>query len=97
MSAITLEGAELGHLLPGFRSFGVLQGARVLRVGGLSAKTGLKPDDVIVKVDMTTIRTPQDVFDAVATKTGAYRLEIDRAGKLCWLRVKEYEAMAPDR
>jgi len=40
---------------------GVVQGVRVLSVGsGPIATSGLKPDDVITKIDMSTVRSPQE-------------------------------------
>ncbi len=86
MALQSLEGLSLGAMLPGFKSFGVIQGARVLAVGTSSiGKSGLKADDVITKVDMTAIRAPQDVYDSAESKTGKYRLEVDRDGKRLWI------------
>ncbi len=86
MALQSLEGLSLGAMLPGFKSFGLVQGARVLAVGAASiGKSGLKADDVITKVDMTAIRAPQDVYDSAETKTGKYRLEVYRDGKRLWI------------
>jgi S1-C subfamily serine protease len=87
-SAPSLEGAQLADLLPGFKAFGLIQGVRVLSPGaGLAAASGLHADDVITKVDMSTVRIPDDVFDAVSSKMGRYRLEVYRDGKTFWIWV----------
>lgn len=53
---------------------------RVLAVGSDPATTGLKPDDVITKFDMTNARSPPDVFDADSSRMGRARLEVFREG-----------------
>jgi S1-C subfamily serine protease len=88
MGVKSLAGLTLGAVLPGFKAFGEVQGARVLEVTGAVAKTGLARDDVIVKVDTATVRTPDDVFEAAATKMSRYRFEIYRGGKLAWVWVE---------
>ena len=88
MSANALQGVQLGMLMPGFRAFGAVQGARVLSLSDRATKFGLRLDDVIVKVDTTTVRAPRDVFDAVTAKMDRYRLEIDRDGKRYWIWVQ---------
>ncbi|PPD26358.1 MAG: serine endoprotease DegQ [Hyphomicrobium sp.] len=81
-----LDGLSLGAMLPGFKAFGLVQGARVLNVGdGVVAASGLKVDDVITKVDMATVRTPQDFFDTTNSKMGRYRLEVFRDGRTFWI------------
>jgi serine protease Do len=85
MALTSLNGLTLGAMLPGFAPFGQVQGARVLSVGDVIAKSGLQPDDVITKVDMSIVRSPQDVFDTVANKMNRYRLEVYRGGKTLWL------------
>lgn len=81
-----LSGLALGVLSPGFAEFGKIRGARVLDVGtGDIAKSGLKRDDVITNVDMTTVRAPDDVYEAIGTKMGRYRLEIVRGGRTAWI------------
>ncbi len=88
ISLTSLDGLTLGAILPGFKAFGVVQGARVLSVGsGPIARCGLKPDDVITKIDMSPVRSPQDVFDTASMKVGRYRLEVDRDGKKLWIWV----------
>lgn len=89
MSLTSLKGLSLGAMLPGFRSFGLVQGARVLAVspGGPLARSGLEADDVITKVDNATVRTPQDVFDAASSKMARYRLEVFRNGKTLWIYI----------
>lgn len=84
MAAKSLSGLTLGAMLPGFKPFGTVQGARILSVDGDMTKTGIQPDDVITKVDNSTVRAPQDVFDWVETKVGRYRLEIYRDGRKLW-------------
>lgn len=86
MSLTSLDGLSLGAMLPGFPSFGIVQGARVLTVAGAAmTKSGLKPDDVITKVDTAAVRNPQDVFDSASSKMGRYRLEVYRGGKTVWI------------
>lgn len=86
LSLPSLKGLTLGTILPGFKAFGVIQGARVLSVGsGPMANSGLKPDDVITKIDMAAVRTPQDLFDTASTKMGRFRLEVDRDGRKLWV------------
>jgi S1-C subfamily serine protease len=88
MALTSLGGLSLGAMLPGFKSYGVVQGARVLSVGsGPISTTGLKPDDVITKVDNSTVRSPQDVYDSVSSKMGKYRLEVHRDSKKVWIWV----------
>ena len=87
MGLVSLGGVTLGAMLPGFKAFGQVQGARVLGVDGAAAKTGLEPGDVITKVDMATVRSPSDVFDAAAARMGRYRLEVFRDGKTLWVWV----------
>ena len=85
MALTSLKGLTLGAMLPGFAPFGQVQGARVLTAGDVIAKSGLQADDVITKVDMSIVRSPQDVFDTVGNKMGRYRLEVYRGGKTFWL------------
>ena len=85
MALTSLKGLTLGAMLPGFAPFGRVQGARVLTAGDVIAKSGLQADDVITKVDMSIVRSPQDVFDTVGNKMGRYRLEVYRDGKTFWL------------
>lgn len=90
MALSSLGGLKLGSMLPGFKSFGLVTGARVLTVGeGPISKVGLREDDVITKVDMSTVRDPQDVYDAVSSRMGKYRLEIFRDGKKAWIYVED--------
>lgn len=82
----SLDGLTLGAMLPGFKAFGLVQGARVLTASSDTLiRSGLKPDDVITKVDTSTVRTPQDFFETAATKMGRYRLEVFREGKTLWI------------
>lgn len=82
----SLNGLSLGAMLPGFKAFGLVQGARVLGIDNAAlTRSGLKPDDVITKVDTSTVRTPTDFFDAAGSKMGRYRLEVYRDGKTLWL------------
>lgn len=37
------------------------------------------------KVDMTAVRSPSDVFDAVAARMGRYRFEVYRDGATLWI------------
>lgn len=86
MGLSSLNGLTLGAMLPGFKTFGLVQGARVLAVNGEPLiRSGLKPDDVITKIDTAIIRTPQDFFDTAGTKMGRYRLEVFRNGKTLWI------------
>lgn len=86
MGLTSLNGLTLGALLPGFEAFGQVQGARVLSVGnGNVANSGLKVDDVITKVDMANVRSPQDFFDTATSKMGRYRLEVVRGGRTYWI------------
>ena len=86
MSVRSLDGLTLGVMLPGFKTFGIVQGARVLGIGtGDISKSGLKPDDVITKIDMSAIRSPQDVLDAAEMKMGRYRLEVVRDTQRLWI------------
>jgi len=86
MGLSSLNGLTLGAMLPGFKTFGLVQGARVLAVEGETlTRTGLKADDVITKVDTSTVRTPQDFFETASTKMGRYRLEVFRDGKTYWI------------
>jgi len=83
----SLKGLTLGAMLPGFKAFGVVQGARVLTVEGSAARIGLKTDDVVAKVDTAIVRNPSDVFDAALSKMGRYRLEVFRDGRTFWIWV----------
>jgi serine protease DegQ len=86
MGLTSLNGLTLGALLPGFKAFGLVQGARVLGVDGETlTKTGLKADDVITKVDMATVRSPKDFYETAASKMARYRLEVYRDGKTLWI------------
>jgi serine protease DegQ len=86
MGLTSLDGLTLGALLPGFKAFGLVQGARVLSTGtGSLANSGLNVDDVITKVDTSVVRTPKDFFDAARSKMGRYRLEVLRDGKILWI------------
>ena len=86
MGLASLDGLTLGALLPGFEPFGRLQGARVLSVGtGSVAKSGLKADDVVTKIDTTNIRSPSDFFETASSKMGRYRLEVSRGGRTFWI------------
>jgi serine protease DegQ len=86
MELASLKGLSLGALLPGFKAFGLVQGARVLAIDNDAvSRSGLKPDDVITKVDTSTVRTPTDVFDAATSKMGRYRLEVLRESKTLWI------------
>lgn len=87
MQLSSLTGLTLGALLPGFKAFGLVQGARVLTVGDDLSATGLKPDDVITRVDMTNVRSPSDVFDAASSRMGRFRLEVFREGVTYWIWV----------
>lgn len=87
MSLASLKGITLGQMLPGFKTYGQVQGVRVLSVEGDLLKTGLKSDDVITKVDSSTVRSAQDVFDAAGSKMGRYRLEVFRDSKTLWIYV----------
>jgi serine protease DegQ len=81
----SLKGLTLGAMLPGFKAFGLVQGARVLTVEGAAARIGLKTDDVVTKVDTAIVRNPSDVFDAALSKMGRYRLEVFRDGRTFWI------------
>ncbi len=81
----SLKGLTLGAMLPGFKAFGTVQGARVLAVEGMAARIGLKTDDVVAKVDTAIVRHPSDVFDAASSKMGRYRLEVFRDGRTFWI------------
>jgi S1-C subfamily serine protease len=83
----SLRGLNLGAMLPGFKAFGVVQGARVLTVEAAAARIGLKADDVVTKVDTANVRSPSDVFDAASSKMGRFRLEIFRDGRTYWIWV----------
>jgi serine protease DegQ len=86
MELASLKGLTLGAMLPGFKAFGSVQGARVLVTDGEPLiRSGLRPDDVITKVDTSTVRTPKDFYDAAASKMGRYRLEVFRDGKTLWI------------
>jgi S1-C subfamily serine protease len=86
MGLTSLNGLTLGAMLPGFKAFGLVQGARVLAVNGeMLTKSGLKADDVITKVDMSAVRSPKDLYDTAAGKMGRYRLEVYRDGKTVWI------------
>jgi serine protease DegQ len=85
MHLSSLRGLTLGTMLPGFKAFGLVQGARVLAVDTDLAATGLMPDDVITKVDMTNVRSPSDVFDAASSRMGRFRLEVFREGESYWI------------
>ena len=87
MNLSSLAGLTLGAMLPGFKAFGLVQGARVLTVGDDLAKTGLLADDVITKVDMSNVRNPSDVFDAASSRMNCFRLEIFREGVTYWIWV----------
>lgn len=83
----SLRGLSLGAMLPGFKAFGVVQGARVLTVEAAAARIGLKADDVVTKVDTANVRGPSDVFDAALSKMGRFRLEVFRNGRTYWVWV----------
>ena len=86
MELSSLKGLTLGAMLPGFKAFGLIQGASIVAVeGDVLTRSGLRPDDVITKVDTSTIRTPTDFFDAVKSKMGRYRLEVFRDGRTLWV------------
>lgn len=85
MAAKSLAGVVLGAMLPGFKSYGLAQGVRVLKAEGATATAGLKSDDVITKVDSSMVRTPEDVFDAASSKMAKYRLEVFRDGRTLWI------------
>ncbi|MDX2156856.1 MAG: trypsin-like peptidase domain-containing protein [Hyphomicrobiaceae bacterium] len=85
MGLTALHGLTLGAVLPGFKSFGRVQGARVLAVSGGIESAGFEPDDVITKVDMTAVRSPSDVFDAAGARMGRYRFEVYRDGATLWI------------
>lgn len=87
MQLTSLTGLTLGAILPGFKAFGLVQGARVLTIGADLEKTGLKADDAITKVDMTTVRSPSDVFDTASSRMDRFRLEIFRDGATYWIWV----------
>jgi len=87
MQLTSLTGLTLGAILPGFKAFGLVQGARVLAIGADLEKTGLKADDAITKVDMTTVRSPSDVFDTASSRMDRFRLEIFRDGATYWIWV----------
>lgn len=83
----SLAGLTLGPMLPGFRAFGLVQGARVLSADAAAARIGLKADDVVTKVDTANVRSPSDVFDAASSKMGRFRLEVFRDGRTYWIWV----------
>ena len=83
----SLKGLNLGAMLPGFKAFGIVQGARVLSVDAAAARIGLKADDVVTKVDTASVRSPSDVFDAASSKMGRFRLEVFRDGRPYWIWV----------
>ena len=85
MGLPALNGLQLGAMLPGFKGFGLVQGARVLAADGSVGKAGLKTDDVVTKVDMTSVRNPSDVFDAATSRMGRYRFEVWRDGLTLWI------------
>ena len=84
----SLTGLTLGPMLPGFKAFGLVQGARVLTVEAAAARIGLKADDVVTKVDTANVRNPSDVFDAASSKMGRFRLEVFRDGRSYWIWVE---------
>jgi S1-C subfamily serine protease len=85
-----LDGAVLAPILLGSPHFGELRGAQVLRVEPKSAAytTGLDPGDVIVGIENTEVRTPEEVFRLAAAQTASYRLKIVRQRVPAWLRVE---------
>jgi serine protease DegQ len=85
-----LDGAVLAPILLGSPHFGELRGARVLRVEPRSAAytTGLDPGDVIVGVENTDARTPEEVLQLAAAQPASYRLKIVRQRVPAWLRVE---------
>jgi S1-C subfamily serine protease len=86
MGLTSLNGLALGAMLPGFKPFGLVQGARVLKVDSdVLSRSGLKADDVITKIDTSSVRTPADFFEAAGAKMGRYRLEVFRDGKTLWI------------
>jgi len=88
MGLTSLNGLTLGAMLPGFKAFGSVQGVRVLGVSGdMLTKSGLKADDVITKVDMSTVRSAKDFYETAGAKMGRYRLEVYRDGKTLWIWV----------
>ncbi len=88
MALKSIAGLTLGSSLPGFKSFGLVQGVRILGATDAAATAGLKPDDVITKVDSAMVRTPQDVFDNVAQKMAKYRIEVFRDGRTLWFHLE---------
>ncbi|MBX9925270.1 MAG: trypsin-like peptidase domain-containing protein [Hyphomicrobiaceae bacterium] len=87
MALRSIAGLTLGASLPGFKSFGRVNGVRILDAKGVAAQAGLKADDIITKVDSAMVRTPQDVFDSVAQKMSKYRVEVFRDGRTLWFHL----------
>jgi serine protease DegQ len=85
-----LDGAVLAPILLGSPYFGELRGALVLRVGPKSAADtiGLDAGDVIVGVENTPVRTPEELLALAATQTASYRLKIVRQRMPAWLRIE---------
>ena len=85
-----LDGAVLAPILLGSPHFGELRGAQVLRVEPKSAAdaTGLDAGDVIVGVENTAVRTPEELLQLAAAQTASYRLKIVRQRVPAWLRIE---------
>jgi Do/DeqQ family serine protease len=85
-----LDGAVLAPILLGSPYFGELRGAQVLRVEPKSAAeaSGLDPGDVIVGIENTTVRTPEELLQIAAALTSSYRLKIVRQRVPAWLRIE---------
>src|SRR5690349_9671884 len=80
--------AQLGIVMPPPRQQG--QGAVVAEVvpGGTAAALGLRPDDVIVRVNDTPVARPQDLGPTLARFFGGtpVRLTVRRGGRELVLR-----------
>ena len=85
----TLAGLSLGMLLPGSPDYGKLRGARVLKVAENSpaAKLGLTANDLITKIDGSSVVAPEDAFAMALSKTGSFRIDVSRGGQPAFVNV----------
>jgi S1-C subfamily serine protease len=87
--APAFEGLTSGPVTPGSHGFGAIRGARVLRVetGSAAEQLGLRPNDLITKVDGFDVRNPEQFFERTAAIKSDYVVDLRRGELHAFFRV----------
>jgi serine protease DegQ len=81
-SAPRLAGVVVASIEPGSAIFGEVKGVEVVEVRRVSraALSGLAVGDIIIKIDGSRVRAPEDVIELTKGKTRKYTIDVVRDG-----------------